>query len=513
MVIVLLSAHTLLDSVNLLLVVGAGTMSSFFAILPFLRRAGRLGGPCEGPGFDFPPLRGRPSELGGLNPTVKGSDGRGSHCEPWEIISIQGAVLGALRATIHLLCSTTIFFVFFLSGLPGASAAGGCPHCRGNFASCTYDSDQRCPAVEVVQANAAVVAAGTGALALTGIIKPRFLRMFSRVAYETLLALIKQSMPGTSFTIAEGTTSTAILTAVSNGLLTLDMALFKLCDLVESTSDEKVRTVILRRMECIKTAASIKDKVSCSDTGGGLFDTGILTFVWAKVSEFVTQKGMQIKLAGTKAASESAGGLSAQIHRPHSMEQFSEMMNLYTMYIHGLAISSALILTDFFEHVVYDTIRYRQESWQLAHELMLIMFRRIEDSGGALNLGNVLDEAFLNTVILEASHNAKDFFRTHGGSPGAGYGGHTSITKDDTKKIKYNNKFTATGGTCRWFNTGAEHPPSALKPDGTCKFNHVCDHWVTNKGKKGRCLCEAGAPGHSRLQCDNPHRCNEAQSQ
>ena len=41
-----------------------------------------------------------------------------------------------------------------------------CPYCFGNFASCTYDNDQKCPAVEVPAANALVVAAGTGARAL-----------------------------------------------------------------------------------------------------------------------------------------------------------------------------------------------------------------------------------------------------------------------------------------------------------------------------------------------------------
>ena len=35
-----------------------------------------------------------------------------------------------------------------------------CPYCFGNFASCTYDNDQKCPAVEVPAANALVVAAG-----------------------------------------------------------------------------------------------------------------------------------------------------------------------------------------------------------------------------------------------------------------------------------------------------------------------------------------------------------------
>ena len=72
-----------------------------------------------------------------------------------------------------------------------------------------------------------------------------------------------------------------------------------------------------------------------------------------------------------------------------------------------------------------------------------------------------------------------------------------------------NGKFSASSGACCvFFNTGKEHPASALHPDGTCKFNHVCDHWVSNKGKNGKCLGTAGTKGHCRATCDNPHKCD-----
>ena len=46
-----------------------------------------------------------------------------------------------------------------------------CPHCYGNFNSCSYSTDKKCPAVDLVASNAAIVAAGTGALTLVGIIR------------------------------------------------------------------------------------------------------------------------------------------------------------------------------------------------------------------------------------------------------------------------------------------------------------------------------------------------------
>ena len=102
----------------------------------------------------------------------------------------------------------------------------------------------------------------------------------------------------------------------------------------------------------------------------------------------------------------------ATIHRPSSMEGFAEMINMFIMICSGLGVMSVLVLTDFFEHAVYDTIRLRGRTWKLAHELMLIMFRRVEDSGGRLSLAKICDECHLGTLLEEAEVNrASEVFR------------------------------------------------------------------------------------------------------
>ena len=63
---------------------------------------------------------------------------------------------------------------------------------------------------------------------------------------------------------------------------------------------------------------------------------------------------------------------------------------------------SALVTSDFLEHAVYDTIRMRGRPWQLAHELMLIMFRRVEDSGGRLTLKNIVEESQATSTLHAA---------------------------------------------------------------------------------------------------------------
>ena len=395
--------------------------------------------------------------------------------------------------------------LLLLSFIVGVSSV--CPHCGGSFPSCSWATDSRCPTVTVPSANAAIMAAGTGALSLAALIKPRFLRMMSTVSFDTILALVKRAAPGTAFTFDASTPAPTLLAAIANGQTTWDVVLMKLCELFEAAANDAEATKIKNRMDCIKTAADIKSKTE-SSSFTGLFDTGILTFIFAKVSTFVMQKGMQIKLmvgGGTGDVRTSSSDLTATLSRPDTFEQFGEMMNLFLLFVHNMAVVSATVVIDFYEHVVYDTIRMRNESWKLAFELMLVMFRRVEDSGGALTLATAYNEAHLNTVMDEARSNLV-FFRTLGGSPG----NVNDDKKTNGKKTKYNGKFTASAATtCTAYNNGTDHLAAQLLPDGTCKHNHVCDHWVSNKGKKGKCLCVQGTPGHKRSTCDNPHKCDD----
>ena len=391
----------------------------------------------------------------------------------------------------------SIVLVLFSTGVNGA----GCPHCHGNFASCTFSSSGKCITVEAVAKNAGVLAgSAAGVLSLAGLIKPRFLRMMSNVAFETVVALVKRAEPGSAFEVKESTGATEILNALANGLITLDIVLMKLCGMIEDTTDEAVRAKLERRLQCIKTAADIKAKMSSSSQFTSLMDSGILTFMWAKVSAFVMNRDMQIKLSVGSVATDSSTDLSAKLVRPKEMWEFAEMMNLFLLFTHALGISSVLVLTDFFEHVVYDSIRLRGATWTLAHELMVILFRRIEDSGGKVSLSKAYEEMHLNSIMDEARLQEAVFFRSPGGNPG-------QVTGKDAKN--FNGKFSPTGKLCYAFNTGVAHAAKDLLPDGTCKYNHACDHWVKGKGKNGRCLCEKGTPGHNRAKCDHPNKCDE----
>ena len=74
----------------------------------------------------------------------------------------------------------------------------------------------------------------------------------------------------------------------------------------------------------------------------------------------------------------------------------------------------------------------------------------------------------------------------------------TGTTFKENAKIKWNGKFTSGAKPCLTFNNGRDtHPRSCLLPDGACKFDHVCDHFLTGGGK-------CGSSAHGRNACNNP---------
>ena len=167
------------------------------------------------------------------------------------------------------------------------------------LASCRYtDASKVCPLIQVVATNTSICAGvGAGCLALAGLLKPRFLRLFSKISFETILALVKRAEPGTAFEITTSTKASTILAGVANGMVALDIAVLKLVELSEDTTDADVRKTLLQRLECLKTANDIQHKAPANHYAG-LFGAGILTYMWAKTSEFVVTKGMQALLSG-----------------------------------------------------------------------------------------------------------------------------------------------------------------------------------------------------------------------
>ena len=423
------------------------------------------------------------------------------------VVAVVAAVLKSMRGVVRSFPGYLFLgAVFALVAKVGAV----CPHCSSNIPSCTFDSDGKCPAVGTITENAALVAgvaaASVTALKLTSVISTRFLRMFTRAHLNLVLELVRRPAPGSVFEMTPDTKLSAILHAVGAGQITLNQACVTMMGFVDDEADETKQQKLMAKYKLLTDS----EKVTTVGAAG-LADTGVFTWLYGKITHFVAERGMQVKIDVDVGSSSSSAAnvLTTTIKRTKSMVDFFESLNLFIMFTVALGMCGTSTVTEFLEFVVFDTIRMRGEPWQLAHELFVLMLRRIEDSGGKITFGNSMNEGHLGTLLEEArvstAHYYGDAVFFRGAAQGRrGRNGNDNVDDDSVVCKPYNGKCTPTSSTPCWhWNTNQPHPKDALRPDGTCKRAHVCDQYVSNKGVGGKCM----GP-HSRDKCDNPHKCS-----
>ena len=165
-----------------------------------------------------------------------------------------------------------------------------CPVCKGNFASCDFATTGSCITSGVVGANVASVQSGKGALTLTGIVNPKWLRMFQRTELSSLMSLITRSTPGTAFELKKDTKMTKIVNAIQTGQTTLEVVVTSLMGMMDEldpddASEKKERDAIKERLEGLKILSQGKGLVAVSAVSS--VNMGIYTFMFYRVSEFV----------------------------------------------------------------------------------------------------------------------------------------------------------------------------------------------------------------------------------
>ena len=95
----------------------------------------------------------------------------------------------------------------------------------------------------------------------------------------------------------------------------------------------------------------------------GLADTGVFTWLYGKITHFVAERGMQVKIDVDVGSSSSSAAnvLTTTIKRTKSMVDFFESLNLFIMFTVALGMCGTSTVTEFLEFVVFDTIRMRGE--------------------------------------------------------------------------------------------------------------------------------------------------------
>jgi hypothetical protein len=390
------------------------------------------------------------------------------------------------KARFPRVSPSLIFFIIIFSLFSNASAV--CIHCKDSIDHA--DGDANCPLIAGVAANVALFKAGTlgNAPVIKDIVPPFLSNLFPRPVVEAIVAIACKPVSGGAidFSTAAYNTAKSVVQAACYGHCSMDAAMIELSARLDSAEDALAVSRISANIEMLSRKSS--DVISSMH--------GVFTFVWAKLGQIFTASA-SVKLSGGS-SSAKASDLTATIRRPSSSEEFFETIHYFTLMVHALGLVSISLASTFIADVVYKTIRELKETWQLAHEYLLLMFERIEnDSTRRLHFGNVLDNGGQDTLLAKARVNVAAFFRPRGETPQLG------------GAKKFNGKFDKNAKqACVAYNNDKEHNASSLSADGSCRFNHVCNQFVSDKGPAGMCWA-----AHPRCKCnyDTTKRLNSPQ--
>ena len=240
---------------------------------------------------------------------------------------------------------------------------------------------------------------------------------------------------------------------------------------------------------------------------------GVFVYILAKISQFVLKT--QTPQWARNVQERSGASLSATLYFP--APQIADgavpvICHLFVMVVHAFGLEHLHAVGPFIHRVVNESVWLHDYTWSYAYELLLIYLKALDERRMGISMANIWDSGSQDTFAKNAAKSAVQrwgpdfaFFRTHGGIPGnkqsaASTSAAAANNAGATTNTKWNGRFTKDAKPCLTFNNGrSEHPRSCLLADGTCKFNHVCDHFLDD-GKK------CGSAAHGRHACDNPNK-------
>ena len=280
----------------------------------------------------------------------------------------------------------------------------------------------------------------------------------------------------------------------------IDSTMYK-AELSARLADNGTAQAQVARISAMLMAGQSQNPTSNLRSIEGINSYGVLGYLVAAAS-LIVNSGKRTYSAGATVAGgqSSSSGTSLSIRVPTSGSQFSELLMVWQTLAHAVGAANILATVPFVQQVVWDGISTLGLLWEQAYCLFIIYLEAIEDSQGVLNLANVFAAGAQDTRLKAANQRYADTF-----------GCRPCDEQDDQDKEKgttakkWNGKDSPNATkVCKTYNfKDAEHPKQHLYKDGTCKFRHVCMHWVTGKGAGG--MCEQNHPKYS---CTNPDKTN-----
>ena len=391
-----------------------------------------------------------------------------------------------------------------------------CPWCFGGLPSCSYDTNKKCPCDTTITENIALVAAVSSATAIAGgkffkmpgVLAHKYLRMFTSAGLAALLRLCLKSTAGTDFDLVASTTVAEAMQAIRNGQITASDVIVGFGGFIDDAADEAAERKLAAKA---KTIAEARDAGLLGvELSSHADQCGPWLFLWVKVSNFVMVRTTALSSVMVETGEgKPPSTVTVKVAAFESEFEFFEALNLFIMWTTALGLGSAVCVASFLEDFVFDTIRARGYTWQFAAVFLVVVLQHLEDSEGRLTLMNAIHRVHLQSLLTEAQSTMAhlypkvgSFFRPPPAAAWRGGGGESPAAT-----TKWNGKSSASAtATCHAFNGGRDHQADHLFPDGTCRYRHACDKWVSDKGPAGHCL---GA--HPRTVCTNPNSCDAEQ--
>ena len=429
--------------------------------------------------------------------------------QAWDVCGLVFLALTLAAAELHAGLPRVVWFLVLVFQFQAVSAVT-CHTCFDQIPGCTGGAACRLLAGVTENSAVAVATAGTALFSLSSLLPRSYLKVFTRQVMDTLLSVIRRPLPGAVPDI-RGWDIAHLLRAFRDQTVPRGDIVMELTTLIPSaTPDERLQLQVA--LDSMKLFGSLDDRstVGSRDRDAG----GACLFLWALAGRVAARSGEYATISTTSGeadpgATSTSAKISEKITRSPSQIDFTERMSIFSSTAHALGYINILVSTAFFRQVAYDTMIRDKYVWQLAHELVLVYLEDV-DNTPLLNLGNIFDSGGQDVRLSRAKTAAQAHYRLVSFRSG---GENPRDTPNLTGKqggegtVKWNGRFSPDGpAPCISYNKGTLHPQKHLKPDGTCKYNHVCSHWVTGKGKDGRCENSAGTNGHKWGTCDHPDK-------
>lgn len=386
----------------------------------------------------------------------------------------------------------------------GSVLSSPCVHCAGTIPDCS--GGDSCPLISAVVSNAAALLSGAAGLMVLVVGLPlRIRHTFTRTVLDNIASLKgRYSCKAPVDTATK--TNLEIYDLYSDNQMKGSEASRILVRRMVTETDPVIRTNLQAMLDAVNHGASrSKDEKELN------IDAGALPYTWRMCLEYV-QGPVKQKSAGDTTSDHKAGAQKF----PKTQEIFFEALNVFIMICATTSLVHPIVLTSFLQKVVYETMRHKGYSWMMVSELLMVYFEFYEDSEDpSLSFSNLYERGGIDAHAEQAVkvgilHHGPDIFRKLRVEPRGPKGGKERDEDDVKSKKIYNNKFsTKSKMPCQAYNRGNQHAQDHLHPDGTCKFNHFCSHWVSDKGPAGVCGNSAGSADHKWGKCDNPAKCDD----